>query len=603
MKKITVLILVIIFIFSCKSEEFIDTTDTAVTTPTSLIATAISPTQINLAWNDNSNNETGFEIERKTTTDDFERINSVDAGTTDFEDGNLAVGNTYTYRVRAVGSDENSGYSNEATITTEEDPNAPKTYYIDATNGNDDNNGGSENSALQSLTKINETVFKAGDKILFKSDEVWNGQLLFSGSGEEGNPIIVDSYGTGNKPVFNGGGATTNEGATVLLKNGAYWEINNLEITNTNGSTAQQGKIWGLRVIVDNGSEINHIHIKNCFIHDVNGEVAGKDTGGIYVTADGDDPAFYNDLQISNNIVRDVGGLGIATQSPHASVKNNMTRYPFLNVRITGNIVGPTGRNNMIVRVSDDAIVEHNRLINSSIYDKGHSIFNFNTINCQIQYNEAYGNVGPLGLADRGGFDADYNCKDTKIQYNYSHDNNWGYAIMKKAVNENVTIRYNISENDKIAVYFYGFEFETGMTRANVYNNVHYISADLDVAVFRDRTPYNTNFYNNVFYFAGTDAGEWGKTPVNCSFENNAFYNISTIGTNAITEDPLFVNPGNGGTDIDWSNYPNVLTGYHLQAASPLINAGKEIPDNGGKDFWGNSLYNGNPDIGAYEHQ
>lgn len=281
----------------------------------------------------------------------------------------------------------------------------------------------------------------------------------------------------------------------------------------------------------------------------------------------------------------------------------NAVRHPFLNVRIAGNIVGPTGRNNMIVRVSDDAIVEHNRLIKSSIYDTGHSIFNFNTDNCKIQYNEAYDNVGPIGTKDRGGFDADYNCKNTVIQYNYSHDNNWGFAIMKKAINENVTIRYNISENDRIAVYFYGFESERGMTRANVYNNVHYIKSGLDVAVFRDRTPYNTNFYNNIFYFEGTNAGKWGKNPIDCTFENNLFYNLAIKGTNSVTGNPLFENPGNGGKDIDWNNYPNVLTGYKIKAGSPAINAGKTVDNNGGKDFWGNTLYNGNPDIGAHERQ
>jgi len=605
MKKVSVLLFIFVFIFSCKDEVINEVMDTIVNAPTGLSAAPISQTQINLTWNDNSDNEAGFEIERKTSTGDYEKVNSVNADATTFEDADLTTGSTYVYRVRAYNSERTSGYSNQVTVSTEEeevDAGEAKTYYVDATNGDDGNSGASEGAAWKNLDKINETTFKAGDKILFKTDEVWNGQLLLSGSGEEGNPIIVDMYGSGGKPIFNGGGVVENDGATVRLKNGAYWEINNLEITNTNGSTAQQGKIWGLRVIVDDGSEIKHIYIRNCFVHDVNGEVAGKDTGGIYVTADGSDPAFYNDLQITNNVVKDVGGLGIATQSPHASVKRAV-RHPFLNVRIAGNIVGPTGRNNMIIRVSDDAIVEHNRLINSSIHDKGHSIFNFNTVNCKIQYNEAYGNVGPLGAIDRGGFDADYNCRDTKIQYNYSHDNNWGFAIMKKEINENVVIRYNISENDKVAVYFYGFEWERGMTRANVYNNVHYVKAGLDVAVFKDRTPYNTNFYNNIFHFEGADAGAWGKTPIDCTFENNAFFNIPPRGTNAITANPMFVNPGEGGEDIDWENYPDVLTGYQLQAASPLIDAGKEVPENGGTDFWGNTLYNGNPDIGAHELQ
>ncbi|MDN5204324.1 hypothetical protein QQ008_23230 [Fulvivirgaceae bacterium BMA10] len=61
------------------------------------------------------------------------------------------------------------------------------------------------------------------------------------------------------------------------------------------------------------------------------------------------------------------------------------------------------------------------------------------------------------------------------------------------------------------------------------------------------------------------------------------------------------MNPGSGGQDIDWSNYPNILIGYHLQPTSPCINTGQIITNNGGRDFWGNALYNGTPDIGAHE--
>lgn len=571
--------------------------------PINLSVNTISGSEINLLWVHNSNNTDGFKLERKTGSNSYAQVATTNSGETNYTDTGLSASTIYKYRARAYNADGNSGYSNEVMVETStiisENGN---TYYIDATNGNDSANGTSDATAWKTLSKVNGITFGPKDKILFKSGEVWNGQLLLKGSGSDGNPIIVDAYGAGNKPIFNGGGVTANDGTTIRLKNGAYWEINNLEITNTNGTTDQQGPIWGLRVIVDNGAVINHIYIRNCYIHDVNGQVAGKDTGGIYVTADGTVPAYYNDLKIENNIIKDVGGLGIATNSPHASMKVN-DRYPFLNVRVAGNTVGPTGRNNIIIRVSDDAIVEHNRMINSSIYDQGHSIFNFNTKDCIIQYNEAYGNVGAIGDIDHGGFDADYNCKNTIIQYNYSHDNNWGYAIMKRAINENVTIRYNISENDKLAVYFYGFDNDTGMTRANVYNNTHFIKAGLDVAVFRDRTPYNTNFSNNIFYFEGTNAGKWGKEPNNCTFENNAFYNITPRGTNAVTANPLLEAPGTGGQDIDWASYPNVLTGYHLKAGSPCIDAGKTILLNGGKDFWGNTLYKGNADIGAHERQ
>ena len=95
------------------------------------------------------------------------------------------------------------------------------------------------------------------------------------------------------------------------------------------------------------------------------------------MTAFGDEPSRYNDLKIENNVIDNVGGLGIANQSSYASITSN-SRYPSLNIIIRGNIISNTGRNNMIIRASDGAIVEHNTLINSSRYDTGHSVFCFN---------------------------------------------------------------------------------------------------------------------------------------------------------------------------------------------------------------------------------
>ncbi len=476
-------------------------------------------------------------------------------------------------------------------------------FFIDSMDGDDSSKGDSPDTAWKTFQNVNSKFFQAGDTILLKSGRVWNDRLDLKGAGSENSPIIVDSYGDGSKPIINGGGVSDNRLATVLLNNIEYIEINNLEITNTNGSTENQGKLWGILGVLDKsgGIEANHIYIKSCYIHDVNGNVAGKDTGGIYFTAFGEDPSRYVDLQIVDNIIDNVGGLGIATQSNHASI-NASDRYPFLDVLIKGNRVSNTGRNNVIIRVSDNPVVEHNTLINSSRFDTGHSIFTFNTNNAVIQFNEAYGNRGE-GDKDRGAYDADWNCKNTKIQYNYSHDNHWGFAIMKKAVNENVVIRYNISQNDDKAIYFYGFNSERGMTRAKIYNNTHYIKSGISLAVFGSgetgRTAYNTDFFNNIFYFED-EGSSWGNSN-NVNFENNAFYNITPQGTNYITSDPMLTNPGKGRQDIEWSFYPNILTGYQIQASSPCIDSGRVVENNGGSDFWGNPLYQDAPDIGAGE--
>ena len=71
--------------------------------------------QITVTWSDNSTNETGFKIERKTnTTGAYAQIAQVGIGSTTFIDSTVYAGTTYCYRVRAYNTAGNSAYSNEA---------------------------------------------------------------------------------------------------------------------------------------------------------------------------------------------------------------------------------------------------------------------------------------------------------------------------------------------------------------------------------------------------------------------------------------------------------------------------------------------------------
>lgn len=89
------------------------------TAPSGLTATAPSSTRINLAWTDNSSNESGFEIERKTGFGGtWSRIVTVGAGVTSYSNTGLSAFTTYYYRVRATGAAGDSVYSNEANATT-----------------------------------------------------------------------------------------------------------------------------------------------------------------------------------------------------------------------------------------------------------------------------------------------------------------------------------------------------------------------------------------------------------------------------------------------------------------------------------------------------
>lgn len=87
--------------------------------PTNLTANAASTNQINLAWTDNANNETGFKIERSINGTSFTEIATVAANVTSYSNTGLAGSTTYFYRVRASNSGGNSAYSNTVSATTQ----------------------------------------------------------------------------------------------------------------------------------------------------------------------------------------------------------------------------------------------------------------------------------------------------------------------------------------------------------------------------------------------------------------------------------------------------------------------------------------------------
>jgi hypothetical protein len=92
--------------------------------PSNLSATAVSSSQINLAWQDNSGNEDGFKIERCTGSGctNFTQIAQVGANVTAYGDMGLSPSTTYTYRVTAFNGDGDSAPSNTAEATTQAEP-------------------------------------------------------------------------------------------------------------------------------------------------------------------------------------------------------------------------------------------------------------------------------------------------------------------------------------------------------------------------------------------------------------------------------------------------------------------------------------------------
>jgi hypothetical protein len=188
--------------------------------PSGLTATAASSSQINVAWVDNSNNETGFRIERKKVGGAFAQVATVLAGVTTYSNTTgLTVNTEYYYRVRAyLGTTLNSAYSDEASATTLPPPPAASTLVLPS-------NGGT----VPTLTPALEWKAPAG-------------AVLFG--------VQVSTVSTFTSTVVNQSGlgapAYTVPGETLALNALYYWRANS---TNASGSTSAWSAVRTFRTV------------------------------------------------------------------------------------------------------------------------------------------------------------------------------------------------------------------------------------------------------------------------------------------------------------------------------------------------------------------
>ncbi|MDY6934891.1 MAG: fibronectin type III domain-containing protein [Spirochaetota bacterium] len=101
--------------------------------PSNLDIQSISPNRIDLIWNDNSNNEQEFRIEKKISDGTFIEIATVPKNTEIFSDTSVAPETPYSYKIRAYNIVDYSGYSNEISTTTPPQPPPTDGIIIDHT--------------------------------------------------------------------------------------------------------------------------------------------------------------------------------------------------------------------------------------------------------------------------------------------------------------------------------------------------------------------------------------------------------------------------------------------------------------------------------------
>jgi uncharacterized repeat protein (TIGR01451 family) len=103
--------------------------------PSNLIVAAVATGYVTLTWSDNSSNEDGFDVERRSESDDADhnwaRVVTLEKNSTSYTDARLQSGALYSYRVKAINAGGGSAYSSVVSIT------APsKSFFDTTTSGN-----------------------------------------------------------------------------------------------------------------------------------------------------------------------------------------------------------------------------------------------------------------------------------------------------------------------------------------------------------------------------------------------------------------------------------------------------------------------------------
>ncbi len=120
----------------------LDTQPITLQAPTSLSAQAASSSGINLAWRDNSTNETGFIVQRRRLgSDKWVQIGTTAADAETYSSDGLFPHSTYIYRVQAFNESGSSAYSNEAAATTLAGTSTGNDWTIHTIAGRTDNDG------------------------------------------------------------------------------------------------------------------------------------------------------------------------------------------------------------------------------------------------------------------------------------------------------------------------------------------------------------------------------------------------------------------------------------------------------------------------------
>ncbi len=483
-------------------------------------------------------------------------------------------------------------------------------YYIDGVNGSDSNSGKTESSAWQTVENLRTAKLEAGDSVLFKCGGIYVSDCLtLTCEGTADAPIVISSYGEGEKPLL-----TTGKKTEVLrLADCSYVTVSDLEITAHNG-----GGIW----IYTHSGESDGICLDNLTIHDIqNYKVTSRDSQANPTAARAcvmvknlGYPASelypVNNMTVTDCEMYDCGNgfllWGSFTPDSNSpwdeNDKDDVSIIYNHNVLVSGCYFHDMDAEGMIIGMTENALVTESRFINccqgegktedgKSMYCTA-PVWYWGGLNSTVEHCEI---SGAKNFGDGMACDFDSWTNGCTYQYIYSHDNmrfvcNCPYGTGQ----HNNTVRYCLSVNDN------GGRNSLSGTGGE-YGLKFYNNTIVNASGFTLNCAYDGFVANNIITGDCSCDFYWTRKNVDDStgekvvheftgvFENNCLWGtcIPTVAEKTYICNPRFV--GKDETDPE---------SFRLAKNSRLIGKGLSVEDGLTEDFFGEEITENN--IGCY---
>ena len=495
-------------------------------------------------------------------------------------------------------------------------------YYISNSSGNDSNDGSLQNP-WKTINKLSSHSFQLGDQILFKRGDTFTGSVTFTIQGTPTLPIIIDVYGTGNKPHFTG---SSSEQAVFKMVDCKGIELRNLHFSANYPSDSITTR-YGIYMSPNLGAgDLEYLRFLHLDFSNIKGGPGSDNLScGIYGLIPEENTNYqntrWNDLLVDNCTFSNVDGIGtfIKDQCYNLAdvvVRGESTYYPTENFVFQHNYGTNCYRNLLRINGCKGAIAQYNTMDTTVV---GSGMWPFASEDTLIQYNLFMRTRNPT--ADSFVCHFDYNCRGTLMQYNIGYDIDGGLVELISAseyagsFQTDAVARYNLG----IDVGFRNTENAAGILitgnvdGGKVYNNtvITYDKPQYKAISFKNwggAWPSNNIIYNNVFYALGTESTylnqirgeENGNAVAFNMYAGNisppVTWNNSQVDINPYTGDPKFINPYTSdfltalSSNPDWDEVVRYLSRkFKVGYNSDTLNLGYRGPDHALTDFYSNT--------------